>query len=73
MRNAIDMIDEMRIDDLLNDMTGLLSWVRYDCGEDATSGFVAYELEDIIKDAEELINDLRKSGIDSAKKEEITA
>ena len=67
------MIDEMRIDDLLDDMTGLLSWVRFDCHEDDLSGFVADELESIIKDAKELINDLRESGIDSAKKEEITA
>jgi hypothetical protein len=73
MRNVINMIDEMRIDDLLNDMNGLLTWVRFDCHEDDLSGFVADELEDIIKDAEELIADLRKSGIDSAKKEEIAA
>jgi|13_taG_2_1085334.scaffolds.fasta_scaffold15709_4 hypothetical protein len=73
MRGVANMIDEMRIDDLLDDMTGLLSWVRFDCHEDDLSGFVADELESIIKDAKELIDDLRESGIDSAKKEEITA
>ena len=60
-------IDEMRINDLLDDITGLSDYVRHECHDD----FVSDELEDIIKDVKELIDDVRKSGIDSAKKEEI--
>jgi len=62
-------IDEMRINDLLDDITGLADYVRHDCHD----AFVAEELDGIIKDVEELIDDVRKSGIDSAKKEEIAA
>ena len=59
----------MRINDLLDDITGLSDYVRHECHDD----FVSDELEDIIKDVKELIDDVRKSGIDSAKKEEIAA
>jgi len=62
-------IDEMRINDLLDDITGLANYVRSDCHDE----FIADELEGIIKDVEELIDDVRKSGIDSVKKEEIAA
>tara|TARA_B110000858_G_scaffold95150_1_gene109649 strand:+ start:492 stop:701 length:210 start_codon:yes stop_codon:yes gene_type:complete len=62
-------IDEMRINDLLDDITGLADYVREDCHND----FVSDELEGIIKDVKELIDDVRKSGIDSAQKEEIAA
>ena len=62
-------IDEMRINDLLDDITGLANYVRADCHDE----FIADELEGIIKDVEELIDDVRKSGIDSVKKEAIAA
>ena len=62
-------IDEMRINDLLDDITGLADYVRHDCHDE----FVAEELDGIIKDVEELIDDVRKSGIDSAKNEVIAA
>ena len=62
-------INEMRINDLLDDITGLANYVREDCHDD----FVAEELDGIIKDVEELIDDVRKSGIDSAKNEVIAA
>ena len=62
-------IDEMRINDLLDDITGLADYVCEDCHND----FVSDELEGIIKDVKELIDDVRKSGIDSAQKEEIAA
>ncbi len=62
-------INEMRINDLLDDITGLANYVREDCHDD----FVAEELDGIIKDVEELIDDVRKSGIDSGQKEAICA
>jgi len=62
-------IDEMRINDLLDDITGLSDYVRHECHDE----FVAEELEGIIKDVEELIDDVRKSGIDSVKNEVIAA
>ena len=62
-------IDEMRINDLLDDITGLANYVREDCHDE----FVAEELDGIIKDVEELIDDVRKSGIDSAKNGVIAA
>ena len=62
-------IDEMRINDLLDDITGLANYVREDCHDEV----VAEELDGIIKDVEELIDDVRKSGIDSVKKEGIAA
>ena len=62
-------LDVMRINDLLDDITGLANYVREDCHDD----FVAEELDGIIKDVEELIDDVRKSGIDSVKKEKIAA
>ena len=62
-------INEMRINDLLDDITGLANYVREDCHDE----FVAEELDGIIKDVEELIDDVRKSGIDSGQKEAICA
>lgn len=62
-------IDEMRINDLLDDITGLADYVRHDCHDD----FVSDELEGIIKDVKELIDDVRKNGIDSGQKEAIYA
>ena len=62
-------INEMRINDLLDDITGLANYVREDCHDD----FVSDELEGIIKDVKELIDDVRKSGIDSGQKEAICA
>ena len=73
MNAVTNMIDEMRINDLLDDMNGLQLWVQHECHEGDLSGFVADELESIIKDAKELIDDLRKSGIDSVKNEGIAA
>ena len=62
-------INEMRINDLLDDITGLANYVREDCHDE----FVSDELEGIIKDVKELIDDVRKSGIDSGQKEAICA
>ncbi|MDA9005383.1 hypothetical protein N9J49_05000 [Amylibacter sp.] len=62
-------IDEMRINDLLDDITGLANYVREDCHND----FVSDELEGIIKDVKELIDDVRKHQVDSGQKEAIYA
>tara|TARA_Y100000385_G_C12788145_1_gene506461 strand:+ start:412 stop:621 length:210 start_codon:yes stop_codon:yes gene_type:complete len=62
-------IDEMRTNDLLDDITNLADYVRDDCHDD----FLAEALEDIMKDVKELIDDVKKSGIDSAKNEAIAA
>ena len=62
-------IDEMRINDLLDDITGLSDYVRDECHD----AFVSDELEGIAKDVKELIDDVRKSSIDSGQKEAICA
>ncbi len=62
-------IDEMRINDLLDDITNLADYVRDDCHDD----FLSEVLEGIMKDVKELIDDVKKSGIDSAKNEAIAA
>ena len=60
-------IDEMRINDLLDDITNLADYVRDDCHDD----FLSDVLEGIMKDVKELIDDVKKSGIDSGQKEAI--
>jgi len=62
-------IDEMRINDLLDDITNLADYVRDDCHDD----FLSDVLEGIMKDVKELIDDVKKSGIDSGQKEAICA
>jgi len=53
----------------LDDITNLADYVRDDCHDD----FLSDVLEGIMKDVKELIDDVKKSGIDSGQKEAICA